>query len=90
MKERRRIAAQVVARGRPRRPHPCAFGVCAEPDATGLVHCVYPPIDDFRVEGPKERAILSVGRIFRGLYNDKRYDVMLDGFRAVRDGRAGG
>jgi glycosyltransferase involved in cell wall biosynthesis len=42
---------------------------------------VYPPIDDFFHGAAKERAILSVGRIFRGLYNDKRYDVMVEAFR---------
>jgi glycosyltransferase involved in cell wall biosynthesis len=58
----------------------------------GLASTVlYPPIDDFRAEAPKERAILSVGRIFRGLYNDKRYDVLLDAFRRLcGTGHAGG
>lgn len=42
---------------------------------------LYPPIDDFESGGAKGRAILSVGRIFRGPYNDKRYDVMIDAFR---------
>jgi glycosyltransferase involved in cell wall biosynthesis len=52
---------------------------------------LYPPIDDFRQEAPKEQVILSVGRIFRGLYNDKRYDVMLDAFRRLcGTGHAGG
>jgi len=41
---------------------------------------LYPPIDDFATAGPKEQAILSVGRIFRGPYNDKRYDVLIDAF----------
>ncbi len=44
---------------------------------------LYPPIDDFSSVRPKERAILSVGRIFRGSYNDKRYDVMIDAFRTL-------
>lgn len=52
---------------------------------------LYPPIDDFHRGVPKERAILSVGRIFRGLYNDKRYDVMVDAFRTLcASGRAQG
>lgn len=42
-----------------------------------------PPIDDFSSARPKERAILSVGRIFRGRYNDKRYDVLIDAFRTL-------
>lgn len=41
-----------------------------------------PPIDDFLVEGvQKERVILSVGRFFRGLYNNKRYDVLIEAFK---------
>lgn len=45
---------------------------------------LYPPIRDFLVEGtPKRKVILSVGRIFRGLYNDKRYDVLTEAFRRV-------
>jgi glycosyltransferase involved in cell wall biosynthesis len=46
---------------------------------------LYPPIDDFGPGGPKQNVILSVGRIFRGSYNDKRYDVLIDGFRALCD-----
>ena len=43
-----------------------------------------PAIDDFLVEGTqKERLILSVGRIFRGLYNDKRYDILIDAFKRL-------
>jgi glycosyltransferase involved in cell wall biosynthesis len=43
-----------------------------------------PPIDDFLTEGtPKERVILSVGRFFRGLYNDKRYDVLIEAFKKL-------
>jgi glycosyltransferase involved in cell wall biosynthesis len=42
---------------------------------------LYPPIDDFAADVPKERVILSVGRFFRGLYNDKQYDVLLHAFR---------
>jgi glycosyltransferase involved in cell wall biosynthesis len=45
---------------------------------------LYPPIDDFLVEGiSKGRIILSVGRFFRGLYNDKRYDILTEAFRRV-------
>ncbi|HQT91545.1 MAG TPA: glycosyltransferase family 4 protein [Candidatus Kryptobacter bacterium] len=45
---------------------------------------LYPPIGDFLTEGiTKRRTILSVGRIFRGLYNDKRYDVLTDTFRKL-------
>jgi len=51
---------------------------------------LYPPIDDFALGAPKERAILSVGRIFRGLYNDKRYDVMVDAFRRLSATLGGG
>ncbi len=41
-----------------------------------------PAIDDFLIEGtPKERVILSVGRFFKGLYNDKRYDVLIAAFK---------
>lgn len=43
-----------------------------------------PPIDDFSDDRtPKERVILSVGRFFRGLYNDKRYDVLIDAFKQL-------
>jgi glycosyltransferase involved in cell wall biosynthesis len=45
---------------------------------------LYPPIDDFKTEGKKEHVILSVGRFFRGLYNDKRYDVLIRGFKEMR------
>ena len=44
---------------------------------------LYPPIEDFREQTPKENIILSVGRIFRGLYNDKRYDVMAAAFKRL-------
>ncbi len=43
--------------------------------------CIQPAIDDFQRPGEKEKIILSAGRFFRGLYNDKRYDVMIDAFR---------
>lgn len=43
-----------------------------------------PAIDDFSTPGiAKERIILSVGRFFRGLYNDKRYDVMIEAFKEL-------
>ncbi|MBS4027070.1 MAG: glycosyltransferase family 4 protein [Ignavibacteriales bacterium] len=43
-----------------------------------------PPIDDFFVEGiQKEKIILSVGRIFAGLYNQKRYDITTKVFREL-------
>ena len=45
--------------------------------------CIQPAIDDFLRPGNKEKIILSVGRFFRGMYNDKRYDVMIDAFRAL-------
>jgi glycosyltransferase involved in cell wall biosynthesis len=45
--------------------------------------CIQPAIDDFFRPISKEKIILSVGRFFRGLYNDKRYDVMLDAFRTL-------
>ena len=45
--------------------------------------CIQPAIDDFLRPITKERIILSVGRFFRGLYNDKRYDVMIDAFRVL-------
>ncbi len=45
---------------------------------------LYPPIQDFLIEGTvKNKIILSVGRFFRGLYNDKRYDVLTETFRKV-------
>jgi glycosyltransferase involved in cell wall biosynthesis len=47
---------------------------------------IEPPIDDFLVEGAtKERVILSVGRFFNGLYNNKRYDVLIDAFKKLCD-----
>ncbi len=45
---------------------------------------VEPPIDDFLAdEIPKERTILSVGRFSDGLYNNKRYDVLIDAFKKL-------
>jgi glycosyltransferase involved in cell wall biosynthesis len=48
---------------------------------------LHPPIDDFASSEPKERAILSVGRFFRGPYNNKRYDVLIDAFKRLCDRR---
>ncbi len=45
--------------------------------------CLYASIDDFLRPGTKQPVILSVGRFFRGLYNDKRYDIMIEAFRAL-------
>ncbi|MGO9482744.1 MAG: glycosyltransferase, partial [Candidatus Kryptoniota bacterium] len=43
---------------------------------------LYPPIQDFLIEGiPRRKIILSVGRFFKGLYNDKRYDILTAAFR---------
>lgn len=44
---------------------------------------LYPAIDDFALDVPKEHAILSVGRFFTGLYNDKRYDILIEAFKAL-------
>ena len=46
---------------------------------------LHPPIDDFFQHLPKEHIILSVGRFFRGLYNDKRYDVLIEAFKKLRE-----
>jgi len=47
-------------------------------------HVLHPPIQDFSLQGfSKKNLILSVGRFFGGLYNDKRYDVLTDAFRRV-------
>jgi glycosyltransferase involved in cell wall biosynthesis len=45
---------------------------------------LYPAIDDFSESIAKENIILSVGRFFRGLYNDKRYDFQIDAFKRLR------
>ncbi len=47
-------------------------------------HVLYPSIDDFKTERRKENVILSVGRFFSGLYNDKRYDVLIESFKQLR------
>ncbi|MBI4548504.1 MAG: glycosyltransferase family 4 protein [Ignavibacteriae bacterium] len=45
---------------------------------------LYPPIQDFLQEGiQKRKIILSVGRFFTGLYNDKRYDILTEAFRKL-------
>lgn len=47
---------------------------------------LYPPIDDFGGKATvKEHVILSVGRFFTGLYNDKRYDVLIEAFKKLRE-----
>ena len=43
-----------------------------------------PPIQDFALAGiPKKKIILSAGRFFSGLYNNKRYDILTQAFRAA-------
>jgi glycosyltransferase involved in cell wall biosynthesis len=49
---------------------------------------LYPSIDDFVLDGPKSPIIVSVGRFFRGLYNDKRQDVLIDAFKRLFDRHA--
>ena len=44
---------------------------------------LYPAIDDFGTKKRKEKVILSVGRFFKGLYNDKRFDVLIDAFKQL-------
>lgn len=47
---------------------------------------LHPPIDNFYDQNiKKENIIISVGRIFSGLYNDKRYDILIDTFRKLCD-----
>lgn len=46
---------------------------------------LYPAIDDFAQGTTKENAIVSVGRFFRGLYNDKRYDFLIEAFKKLRE-----
>jgi glycosyltransferase involved in cell wall biosynthesis len=48
---------------------------------------LHPPIDDFASTERKARAILSIGRFFRGPYNNKRYDVLIDAFKQLCDRR---
>jgi glycosyltransferase involved in cell wall biosynthesis len=58
-------------------------------DSLDIIHDIpttilEPAIDDFLIERtPKERVILSVGRFFRGLYNDKRYDILIAAFKQL-------
>jgi glycosyltransferase involved in cell wall biosynthesis len=51
----------------------------------GIRSCVlHPPIQDFILDGfARKPSILSVGRFFGRLYNDKRYDVLTEAFRRV-------
>ena len=43
---------------------------------------LYPPIQDYYVQGvSKKKIIISVGRFFSGLYNEKRYDILTEAFR---------
>ncbi len=44
---------------------------------------LYPPIEDFWDKPAKGNVILSVGRIFRGLYNDKRYDILITALKRL-------
>jgi len=47
---------------------------------------LHPPIGDFLDKGmSKKKVILSVGRFFTGLYNDKRYDILTRAFRDLYD-----
>ena len=48
-------------------------------------HVLYPAIDNFTQDIAKENIILSVGRFFKGLYNDKRYDFQIDAFKKLRE-----
>ncbi|MEW6511315.1 MAG: glycosyltransferase family 4 protein [Bacteroidota bacterium] len=51
-------------------------------------HILHPPIDDFGPQEPKRRVILSVGRIFTGPYNDKRYPTLIASFKRLYDSLA--
>ena len=44
---------------------------------------LYPAIDDFNSNVKKKKIILSVGRFFSGLYNEKRYDVLIEAFKRL-------
>ncbi|HLA69398.1 MAG TPA: glycosyltransferase family 4 protein [Bacteroidota bacterium] len=45
---------------------------------------LHPPIQDFSIDGTvKKNTIVSVGRFFRGLYNDKRYVFLTEQFRTL-------
>jgi glycosyltransferase involved in cell wall biosynthesis len=53
-----------------------SFGVRSE--------VLHPPIQDLALPGVgKKKIILSVGRFFAGLYNEKRYDVLASAFRRM-------
>lgn len=56
--------------------------LCRNHDINAQV--LHPPIDDFANAIPKENMILSVGRFFSGLYNDKRYDVLVEAFKKLQ------
>ncbi|HWP83421.1 MAG TPA: glycosyltransferase family 4 protein [Bacteroidota bacterium] len=46
---------------------------------------LYPPVQNFRDEPiPRRKVILSVGRFFAGLYNEKRYDLLTSVFRQLQ------
>jgi len=74
-----------------RSKHISRVAVYSEYVRTSLLHhhsidsfILSPPIDDFFLDGiKKEKIILSVGRIFSGLYNQKRYDVTTKVFREL-------
>ncbi|MGC8654094.1 MAG: glycosyltransferase [Candidatus Kryptoniota bacterium] len=45
---------------------------------------LYPPVaDHLLVNVRKEKIILSVGRFFKGLYNNKRYDILCAAYRKI-------
>ena len=44
---------------------------------------LHPPIDDFYTGTQKRDVVLSVGRFFSGLYNDKRFDVLIEAFKRL-------
>lgn len=47
---------------------------------------LYAPVQDLLTGGtPKRKMILSVGRFFRGSYNNKRYDVLTATFRKISE-----
>jgi glycosyltransferase involved in cell wall biosynthesis len=82
LRDARRAAAAVVYSDFVRDHLARSFGVRAT--------TLYPPIDDFALPDiQRTKTILSVGRIFRGPYNDKRYDVLIPAFRELwQRGRA--
>ena len=44
---------------------------------------LFPPIDDFALSVRKDNTILSAGRFFSGMYNDKRYDILINAFKRL-------